>query len=151
MAMPSPTAAALLEWLDAEGLSADSTDDGAVIEVTIPESGDRTLRLVEVPEARLLAISMAASRRVPRARWTALYPLLSEVNASIAMGAWVLDPDRETLLFRLGIPTVGAAYEADALRSVMSYVVGTVGTMESAFAGTTEDDVLASWMDESEE
>ncbi|MFK7929140.1 MAG: hypothetical protein AB8H79_13185 [Myxococcota bacterium] len=151
MPTPSPTSAALFSWLLSEGLAADRSDDGVVMQVTIPDTDGRTLRLVEVEDAQVLAVSMVAKARVPRTRWTALYPMLSNVNSSLAMGAWVLDPDREMLVFRLGIPATGVAYEASALRAVLSYVASTVGALEASFLGATEDDVLAAWMAEDEE
>ena len=119
--------------------------------MTIPETADRRLRVVALPGRPFLHVSMVARARVPRARWAALYPLLSDVNAQMAVGAWVLDPVTGALLYRLAIPAAGASYAPEALRAVLGQVAGTVRTMESAFRRLDHDDVMTAWLAEPDE
>jgi len=141
----------LYDWLVEEGLDVTMTADGSVIDLLIPESDDRHIRILVDPDSTFLVFGMTARAKVPRKRWTALYPLLSQANAEIVAGAWVLDPDRETLAYRFALPGRGAVYEQDTLRAILSHVARTVGSMEAAFRGVAVDDVLAHWMAEEEE
>jgi hypothetical protein len=146
MSSEAGAAAELGAWLEAEGLPVAYGAGGLALDVTIPESGDRTIRVVELPEAGLLTLNMVSTVVVPRTRWSALYPLLADVNASIVMGAWVLDPDSGLLLYRMALPTRGAAYEQQALRDVISHVATIVRTFEDSFATAVGGDkVLAAW------
>jgi hypothetical protein len=148
--MDDTALAGLRAWLADEGLQFESTQDGLALDVRIPESGGRTMRIALLPHVRHLVFSMAATRRAKRKGWSALYPLLSDANASVSLGAWVLDPLREALVFRVGLPAVGAVYDVDALKAVMSYVASTVGAWEASFRGAAEDGVLAAWAAETE-
>ena len=135
-------------WLSDEGIPSECTDDGDVIELTIPGSDDRKMRIVLVGQD-FLAFSMVTQAKVPRKRWTALYPLLAEANAELVFGAWVLDPESERIAFRCAMPGRGAVYEPECLKGVLMYVADTVRTMESRFRAAVGDDILSSWMDES--
>ena len=138
----------LYDWLVEEGLEVVMSSDGITLDVHIPESDDRHLRVIVEPDSEFLVFGMTAKARVPRERWSALYPLLSQANAEIVAGAWVLDPDREMLAYRFALPGRGAVYETTTLRKVLSHVARTVGSMEAAFRGVAMDDVLAAWMAE---
>lgn len=144
------------KWLDDQHLQYAATDDGSVIEVTIPSSGGRTLRMIGLPDADHLLVTMVAEPQVARTRWAALYPLLAEANAALSVGAWVLDPERGTLVFRTSLPTVGASYESATLQARLAYVASTVAAMETAFTAALDDatspesgdaveDVMAAW------
>lgn len=135
-------------WLESEGFDVNVALDGEVVEVVIPHTDDRRLRIIVMGDSDFIVFSMVTKATVPRKRWTALYPLLSQANAEIVFGAWVLDPDTETIVFRASVPGRGAIYEPDCLRAILAHVARTVGTMESQFRGTTEDDVLSSWLAE---
>jgi len=138
----------MARWLASEGLAVAATDNGEVMEITIPESDDRKLRIIVVDDGDFIVFSMVTQAVVTRKKWTALYPLLSDANGEIVFGAWVLDPDAERIAFRAAIPGKNAIYEPQALRRCMAYVARTVSTMESNFRGTVEDDVLSAWMSE---
>lgn len=140
----------LRTWMIAEGLDVDGSADGSVLEVRLPETADRKLRVVAIPDDPFLHFSMVARARVPRARWAALYPLLSDANARLSAGAWVLDPDTERLLYRLSIPYAGASYDAAALRAVLGQVASTVRSMEAGFRGVQSDEILAAWLAETD-
>ncbi|TNE86364.1 MAG: hypothetical protein EP330_21730 [Deltaproteobacteria bacterium] len=129
----------LQDWLTEEGLTVASTDDEQVFDVDIPGSDDRSLRIALLPEQGLLLFAMAAEVWIPRERWHALYPLLADANAEIAIGAWVLDPETSKLVYRLSLPTGGALYERECLRGVMRQVLLTVGQMEASFRAASED------------
>jgi hypothetical protein len=146
----------LRAWLDAEGLRVDATDDGAVLDVHLPDPPGRTLRIVHLAGSGLWMVAMTAAPEIPVARWSALYPLLAEANAELAMGAWLLDTRTSRLLFRVGLPAEGASYDAACLRALLGHVVATVGTMERAFeaahreagASSALDALLAAWAEE---
>jgi hypothetical protein len=139
---------ALRGWLLEEGLEIEEAADGDVIEVTIPETADRKLRVIARDGDPFLHFSMVARTKVPRARWTALYPLLSDVNTQTIVGAWVLDPPTEQIVFRLSIPSAGASYDGRALRAVLAHVAATVSQFESSFRAAQDDGILAAWRDE---
>ncbi len=137
----------LQRWLTAEGFTIEATADGDVIELLVPKTDDRKMRIV-IMDSEFIVFSMVSSARVDRKRWHALYPLLSNANSEIVMGAWVLDPDTGLIVFRATIPARGAVYEPDCLKAIMAHVALTVGTMEANFRGTTNDDVLNAWLTE---
>ena len=148
MQVPPGEIGQIAEWLRAEELEVEVSDDGTVLELTIPDSGDRTIRIIRREGDSFLLFSMTAARSVLRNRWTALYPLLSQVNSEIAFGAWVLDTDTDTMVYRLAIPAFGASYEAACLRAVISEVALTVQATESAFRSAVGDDILNTWLTE---
>jgi hypothetical protein len=139
------------DWLDEEGMDVVMSDDGATVDIRIPQSDDRHIRVVVEPMSEFLVFGMMARTTVPRANFSRLYPLLAQANAEVPFGAWVLDPDREAIAYRAALPGRGAVYEPRTLRRVLAHVARTVGSMEAAFRGVAVDDVLASWLAEDEE
>lgn len=145
MTTPGQAATELRAWLESEGLEVVSGAGGAALDVTIPDSLGRTIRVVDLAASGLMTFSMVSTTEVPRSRWSALYPLLAEVNASIAMGAWILDPESGLLIYRMALPTRGAAYEPQALRDVISHVATLVSTFEDALTQAASDAAAPSW------
>lgn len=136
------------DWLVQEGLDVVMSDDSTTIDILIPDSDDRHIRIVVHPESEFLVFGMVARANVPKENFAQLYPLLSQANGEIPFGAWVLDPAREAIAYRVGLPGRGAVYEGRTLRRVLGHIARTVGQMEAAFRGVSVDDVLASWMAE---
>ena len=151
MSTSSGAAAELRRWLETEGLEVVEGAGGAALDVTVPDSLGRTMRIVDLQASGMLTFSMVSTVIVPRPRWSALYPLLAEVNAAIVMGAWVLDPDSGLLLYRMALPTRGAAYEPQALRDVMSHVAQLVSAFEDTFARAANGGNAPTWAAEPDE
>ena len=145
---PRGVSAWIEDFLVNEGLDVAVSPDGTTLELVIPETADRRMRVAVLPDSEFIVFGMTARASVPRERWSALYPLLSQANSEIPAGAWVLDPDTEKLVYRMALPGRGAVYEGPTLRRVLAHVARTVGTMEAAFRGVQVDDVLSSWMSE---
>lgn len=139
------------DWLVQQGLDVVMSDDGTTVDILIPRSDDRHVRVVVEPDSEFLVFGMVARARVPAENFGQVYPILSQANAEIPFGAWVLDPEREAIAYRVGLPGRGAVYEGPTLRRVLAHVARTVGAMESAFRGAAMDDVLATWMAEDDD
>ena len=55
-----------------------------------------------------------------------LYALLAQANLSSPLGAWVLDPNRGRIRFRVTIPAAGAIYEPVVLAGLIRTLTSTV-------------------------
>lgn len=130
-------------WLLAEGLTVRPTADPRRIEVMIPGADGRAIGIASRPEDGLLLFTLDAATRFPQRLWSVLYPALADANAATVFGAWVLhptdDPAVAVLRFRAALPARGAAYEAEAMRTVLSTVASTVAAFEDRILAAVGD------------
>ncbi len=152
MSYPQKPIDMLFEWVLSEGFVAERSADSSLIQVEIPDSGSRTMRIQADDAMGFMIISMRSST-VPEARRHEIYRILSNLNAAIPVGAWVIDESNGQLVFRVGLVAEGVAYDSNGLRATLSYVAATVSSMEGQFkvVDGSVDDILASWEREEED
>lgn len=87
---------------------------------------DCPLLLIPQDDVHLVTLAMLLPVRVPAERAAAVGEALNLLNHNAYMGAWVLDPERGEIYFRVTLPGLDNEYTDQGLHLAARLVVSTV-------------------------
>jgi hypothetical protein len=82
------------------------------------------------PERGMLTMALTMPFTVPAERFVPVGGALTLLNARSYMGAWILNPDKGEIAFRITVPALDVSYTDSALR----FVAGVVASSAEAMA-----------------
>ena len=108
---------------------------------------DVPLLFIPRPERDMLTVAITLPFVVKSERFAAVTTALSTLNVRSYMGAWILNPERGEVYFRITLPANEVEYGDEALRFVASIVVSSADAMAKALFAVAQQgappDVIA--------
>lgn len=90
---------------------------------------DVPLLFIPRPERDMLTVAITLPFVVKSERFAAVTTALSTLNVRSYMGAWILNPERGEVYFRITLPTVDTQFSDESLRFVARVVIGSAEAM----------------------
>lgn len=90
---------------------------------------DVPLLFIPRPERDMLTVAVTLPFVVKTERFAAVTAALSTLNVRSYMGAWILNPERGEVYFRVTLPTLDTTFSDDALRFVARVVLSSAEAM----------------------
>ena len=90
---------------------------------------DVPLLFIPRPERDMLTVAITLPFVAPPERFPVLTVALATLNVRSYMGAWILNPERGEVYFRITLPTLETDFSDDALRFVARVVLSSAGAM----------------------
>ncbi len=90
---------------------------------------DVPLLFIPRPERDMLTVAITLPFVAKTERFAALTTALATLNVRSYMGAWILNPERGEVYFRVTLPTVDTAFSDDSLRFVARVVLSSAEAM----------------------
>jgi len=90
---------------------------------------DVPLLFIPRPERDMLTVAITLPFVAPTERFAPLSTALATLNVRSYMGAWILNPERGEVYFRVTLPTLETGFSDDALRFVARVVLSSAEAM----------------------
>ena len=90
---------------------------------------DVPLLFIPRPARDMLTVAITLPFVVKSERFAAVTTALSTLNVRSYMGAWILNPERGEVYFRITLPTVDTQFSDESLRFVARVVIGSAEAM----------------------
>jgi hypothetical protein len=87
------------------------------------------LLFIPRPERDMLTVAITLPFVAPPERFPVLTVALATLNVRSYMGAWILNPERGEVYFRVTLPTLETDFSDDALRFVARVVLSSAEAM----------------------
>ncbi|HMU38862.1 MAG TPA: YbjN domain-containing protein [Pseudomonadota bacterium] len=117
-------------WAERLKLPFRANDDAGQIAVRCRLlENDVPLLFVPRPERDMLTVAITLPFVVKTDRFDAITTALSTLNVRSYMGAWILNPERGEVYFRVTLPTLETEFTDDALRFVARVVLSSAEAM----------------------
>lgn len=117
-------------WAERLKLPFRANDDAGQIAVRCRLlENDVPLLFVPRPERDMLTVAITLPFVVKTDRFDAMTTALSTLNVRSYMGAWILNPERGEVYFRVTLPTLETEFTDDALRFVARVVLSSAEAM----------------------
>ncbi|MGM0578621.1 MAG: YbjN domain-containing protein [Myxococcota bacterium] len=112
-------------WCERMGLVCGRTEDGGQVVIPRPGEGAIPIRIIDRPDRQMTTFGMVMPWEVPEDRMDAVSRAVADANASMFMGAWVLNTDSGQLYYRVTVPAGPVLYTDEGLKHVVELLVGT--------------------------
>ncbi len=117
-------------WAERLRLPFRANDEAAQIAVRCRLlDSDVPLLFIPRPERDMLTVAITLPFVAPTERYPALTTALATLNVRSYMGAWILNPERGEVYFRVTLPTVETTFSDEALRFVARVVLSSAEAM----------------------
>ena len=121
------TPAGVASWAASRGVDCKSNPDfPSQLLLSNIKGSSIPVRVAFLSERSMVWLQVELSDVIPRERYAAIAVAITLLNATIYLGSWGFLTQTGKLIFKVTLPTQGAAYGSEALEAVLQMMLGTV-------------------------